>query len=97
MSRRCPIIEFRKGLLGERSGGEKTGEQNRPRNPSGAVHIKRSGQRLQFTRILRQASVDTLRASRAVSVENKYCYNRFLDRRTAKRKQSCAELHEFVG
>src|SRR5262245_10455136 len=38
-----------------------------------------------------------LPASRAVSVQNKYCNNCLLDRRTPKRKQSCAQSHELVG
>src|SRR6058998_3424703 len=90
MSRRSPIIEFQKNPPGEKSGGEKSGEQKRTGNLSGAVHINRSGRRLQFTHILRQAAIGTLPASRAVSVENKYRYNCLLDRRTTKRKQSCA-------
>jgi len=97
MSRRSPIIEFQKNPPGEKSGGEKSGEQKRTGNLSGAVHINRSGRRLQFTHILRQAAIGTLPASRAVSVENKYRYNCLLDRRTTKRKQSCAESDELLG
>jgi hypothetical protein len=77
--------------------GEKSIEQNRIRNLSGVVDLNRCGRRLQFRRILRQAAFGTLPVSRALSVENKYRYNCFLDWRTTKRKQSCAESEELLG
>jgi hypothetical protein len=94
MRRRSPIIEFRKNRPGEKGGSV---EQNSTGSLSDAVYVNRSGRRLQFTRILRQAAIDPLPVSKAVSVETKYYYNCLLDRRTPKRKQSCAELHELLG
>src|ERR1700758_4897988 len=99
MKERSPIINFRKNPPREKSRVERrgVGEQNRTGDLSRAVHLIRSGRRIQFTRVRCQTAIGTLPTSGAVSVENKYRYNGFLDRRTTKRKQSCAESDELLG